>query len=81
MLAHNYKLCGGAMGDEFANMSIWHWIVTIILWWLLFGWPCAKVLKRAGFSGWWTILSLIPFANIIGLWIFATTRWPRSPDK
>ena len=25
---------------------------------------------------WWTIAFLIPFLNLVALWIFASARWP-----
>lgn len=60
------------------TISIWHWIITLALWWCLLGWPGSRILKRIGFSGWWVLLSFVPIANIIGLWILATTQWPRD---
>jgi uncharacterized membrane protein YhaH (DUF805 family) len=38
--------------------------------------PAVKVLRRVGFSGWWSILIFVPLVNIIALWIFAFGRWP-----
>jgi hypothetical protein len=41
-----------------------------------------KILHRMGYSGWWSILSVIPIANVIGLWILSKVRWPKaSPVK
>jgi hypothetical protein len=37
--------------------------------------PVANILQRAGRSRWWT-LAFVPLANLIGLWVFAFTRWP-----
>jgi hypothetical protein len=34
------------------------------------------ILHRAGRSRWWTILAFVPLINLIGLWVFAFTRWP-----
>lgn len=36
----------------------------------------ARVLRRAGFSPWWTLLVLVPPINVIALWVFAYVRWP-----
>jgi len=36
----------------------------------------AKVLDKAGFSGWFSLLSLVPVINIICLWVFAFIDWP-----
>ncbi|MCJ7994026.1 hypothetical protein J5N58_05265 [Rhizobium cremeum] len=63
------------------SYSLWHWLVAFAFWFLLFGWPIAKILRRAGFSGWWVLLSFVPLANLIGLWVFAVTPWPNVPDQ
>jgi uncharacterized membrane protein YhaH (DUF805 family) len=36
----------------------------------------AKILIKAGFSGWFSLLSLIPIINIISLWVFSFISWP-----
>ncbi|MGH6892319.1 MAG: DUF805 domain-containing protein [Dongiaceae bacterium] len=38
--------------------------------------PTIKILHKAGYSGWWIIVSFIPFVNIIMFWVFAFARWP-----
>ena len=38
--------------------------------------PVASILRRAGRSGWWTILAFVPLLNLIFLWVFAFSRWP-----
>lgn len=38
--------------------------------------PVIKILRRAGYSEWWSLLLFVPVANIIGLWCFAYARWP-----
>ena len=35
-----------------------------------------KIIRKAGFSGWWIILTFIPVVNLVLLWIFAFTDWP-----
>jgi len=45
--------------------------------------PISKILRRAGYSGWWTIMAFLPVINIIGLWAFAFASWPaleRNPE-
>lgn len=39
-------------------------------------WPLFRILRRTGHSGWWSLLALVPFANLVGLWVFAYARWP-----
>lgn len=37
----------------------------------------AVVLTRAGRSPWFTFLLLLPFVQIVALWVFAYTAWPK----
>ena len=36
----------------------------------------AIILGKAGYSGWWALLMLIPIVNLVMLWSFALRRWP-----
>lgn len=44
-------------------------------------WISVRAFRKAGRSGWWCILVLIPIVNIIMVWVFAFMRWPSLPDK
>jgi hypothetical protein len=57
------------------NFSLWHWIVVIVIAAIYFI-PTIKILNKAGYTGWWSVLSLIPLVNIIMLWVFAFADWP-----
>ena len=48
------------------SMSLIHWLVVAIMLAVLLV-PVARILQRVGFSGWWCILSVIPFVGLIGL--------------
>ncbi len=61
------------------GLSIWHWLIVLIVWALLLV-PIVKIINKAGFSGWRSIVSLIPLVNILGLWVFAYSKWPNSED-
>jgi uncharacterized membrane protein YhaH (DUF805 family) len=57
------------------SLSIVHWLVlvgvlvsTVI--------PPAKILMKAGYSGWWCLIGFVPIVNIIMLWVFAYADWP-----
>lgn len=39
-------------------------------------WSGVKVLNKAGLSGWWVVLSLLPILNLIAVWLFAFADWP-----
>lgn len=55
--------------------SVWHWVtVGVVL--VVLGYPTARILRRLGFSRWWVVVALIPYANVVGLWLLAFVRWP-----
>jgi hypothetical protein len=59
------------------SLSIWHWFVVVIyLFVILF--PVAKIVGKAGYSGWWCLVAVIPLVNLIFLWIFALVTWPNE---
>lgn len=57
------------------TLSIWHWIVVIVYFFVIM-FPTARIMRKAGYSGWWCILAVIPLVNLIFLWVFAFTSWP-----
>lgn len=44
-------------------------------------WLSARIAGRAGFSGWWALLTIVPFVNVVIVWVFAFTKWPRLPQS
>jgi uncharacterized membrane protein YhaH (DUF805 family) len=50
----------------------------MLFFWLVFLVPLWRIISKAGYSGAWALLSLIPFVNIIALWIFAFAHWPNA---
>ncbi len=43
-------------------------------------WLGYRILEKAGFDGWWTLVLLIPVINIIMIWYFAFNHWPNFPS-
>ncbi|HEY5272195.1 MAG TPA: DUF805 domain-containing protein [Acidimicrobiales bacterium] len=35
-----------------------------------------KVLSKAGYSGWWVLIGLVPVANVVMFVVFAFSDWP-----
>jgi predicted PurR-regulated permease PerM len=66
---------GMGQGMHFWNLAVF----AIAIFLLLF--PIARILRRAGHSGWWSIVFVLPILNFIGLWVFAYVRWPNLPDE
>ncbi|WP_396593986.1 hypothetical protein [Brevundimonas sp. R86498] len=57
------------------TFSVWHWaIVGVVL--IILGYPVARILKRLGFSRGWVVVAVIPYVNIVGLWVLAFVKWP-----
>jgi len=59
------------------TISIWHWLI-VAFWIAIIAPPIAKILHRTGHSGRWAVVAFIPLLNLIGLWIFAFTKWPAT---
>ena len=59
------------------SISEWLFVIIIFLTNLLF----IPAVKKAGFSGWWVALSLVPVVGLVLLWVFAYSKWPSCPDR
>jgi hypothetical protein len=35
-----------------------------------------KILSKAGYSGWWVLIGLVPIANVVMYVVFAFSDWP-----
>ncbi len=44
-------------------------------------WPLSRILRRAGLSPWWALLSLIPFGQVPVIGVLAHSRWPVLPVR
>jgi hypothetical protein len=51
-----------------ALLGVAIWVVFIIAY--------VKIITRAGYSGWWVLIILVPIANIVMLLVFAFKEWP-----
>jgi hypothetical protein len=43
-------------------------VVSVIAW--------VKILNKAGYSGWWVLIGLVPFVNLVMFLVFAFSDWP-----
>ncbi len=62
------------------SFSIWHWLIILIIL-VLPAWFFSRVVSKAGFSGWWALLGVLPLINLVALWIFAFAKWPCYPER
>ena len=60
------------------GISVWHWLILILYVGLIAAYFIAavRILNRLGYSGWWSLLTIVPIANVIGLWSLSKARWP-----
>ena len=58
------------------GFSLWHWVIVLLIL-VIAIWLPVRILHKAGYSGWWVLLTLIPVVNIVLLWVFAFADWPR----
>jgi len=40
-----------------------------------------RIIQRAGYSGWWILISLVPMLNLFALWYFGFGPWPSLDSK
>jgi hypothetical protein len=52
-----------------------HWLF-MLLWIAIILPPFWQIFSKAGFSSWISLLMLIPLANLMVLYIVASTEWP-----
>lgn len=43
---------------------------------VFFVWCYVRIIRRAGYSGWWILMALVPIGNLIMLGFFAFKEWP-----
>ena len=60
-----------------STVSIWP-LFTLAIIAVLVLMPISSILRRVGYSPWLALLWIVPFVNIIMLWVFAFGRWPRD---
>jgi hypothetical protein len=57
------------------GFSVVHWLILLVVLsiWVI---PAVKIVQKAGYSGWWVALAIVPLINIVMLWVFAFADWP-----
>jgi hypothetical protein len=35
-----------------------------------------RIVQRAGYTGWWVLIMIVPVANMLALWYFGFGPWP-----
>jgi uncharacterized membrane protein YhaH (DUF805 family) len=65
------------------GISIWQIIIILVMVGLSIAWTLllARTVGKAGYNKWWALVTLIPFLNIIFIWVFAFSKWPVLETK
>jgi len=80
MLATLQEATGGTSWDIRSLIDYPGYLALFIF--LVLGWlaiivvPFGKILKRTGHAALWSVFFIIPFLNLVALWILAFKRWP-----
>ena len=43
--------------------------------------PIGRILSRLGFSPLWSLVTFVPFINLVALWFMAAIDWPDEKDR
>ena len=43
--------------------------------------PWFKICTKAGFSGWWCLIFVVPLVNILAIFYLAFAEWPALRDR
>ena len=61
-----------AYSDQMMLIGILNFLAVVVF----VIWMSVRVFHKAGRSGWWCLLLLVPILNIVTVWVFAFVRWP-----
>ena len=54
-------------------VSLWVVIVAFVAFLI---WLYVRILRKAGYSGWWCVITFVPLVNIVMVYVFAFSTWP-----
>ena len=55
----------------FVTQALWSLVILVIV--II---PFWRICTKAGFSGWWSLLVVVPMVNLAFLYFLAFARWP-----
>ncbi|QZN85569.1 DUF805 domain-containing protein [Cellulomonas sp. C5510] len=51
-------------------------LVVAVAVWLIVLIAYIRIIQKAGYSGWWILIGLVPVVNVVMFLVFAYSRWP-----
>jgi uncharacterized membrane protein YhaH (DUF805 family) len=66
------------IGAIVESVSLWHFVILLLPLAIIgvYFWMMVRILNKAGYSGWWSLLMAVPLVNIVMVWVFAFSDWP-----
>jgi hypothetical protein len=52
------------------------WLLVAVVVWLVWLLAAVRIVQKAGYSGWWVLVGLVPVLNAVMVLVFAFSRWP-----
>ena len=68
------SISGSPVYMVFLCLFVLCWLAIVLV-------PFGKLLKRTGHRAAWCLVFIIPFVNLIALWIFAFKHWPTNTSN
>ncbi len=65
------------------GIGLWQIIVVFVFLSLVVSlvvWVCGRILRKAGYSRWWSLILFMPIVNLVMLWVFAFAKWPNLAE-
>jgi len=59
------------------GLSIWHWLIAVILVWAVWIIPLSRICGRIGFSRAWALVAIFPPLGMVLLWVIAFAAWDK----
>jgi hypothetical protein len=57
------------------------WLILLLPGLLIWLWLLARICRKAGFSGWWSLTTVFPPVFAILIWVLAFADWPLGPPR
>jgi uncharacterized membrane protein YhaH (DUF805 family) len=62
-------------GSEITGLGVVLIVIGVVVW-LVFLISGIRIIQKAGYSGWWILITLVPVVNVVMYLVFAYSRWP-----
>jgi hypothetical protein len=57
------------------------WLLGAFVVWLVFLLAYVRIIQKAGHSGWWVLIGLVPLVNVVMFLVFAFSDWPVNREN